>query len=122
MTAAKYCTPVPILRIAVAFAAAAFTLTSGVAAAPNAPALRLVSRAPLVVRANGFAARERVRVQVTGDAVAVRRAIATTRGTFVVRFGDILLTRCDTVRVVAIGSRGDRATLKLLPAPACHPG
>jgi hypothetical protein len=33
----------------------------------------------------------------------------------------VTATRCDVVRVVAVGSRGSRAVLKYLPSPACLP-
>lgn len=106
---------------AAAVLAAALAAAQGVDATQSGATLRLLTRAPLAVRGYGFAARERVRLDLRGDAVAQRRTTTTATGTFVVRFSDVTLTRCDTVRLVAIGASGDRATLKLLPAPACLP-
>jgi hypothetical protein len=45
-------------------------------------------------------------------------ATASPQGSFVASF-ETPMTRCDRVRVIAIGSDGSHAVLKLLPAPAC---
>lgn len=85
------------------------------------PSLRLASLAPLTLRGTGFVPRERVRIEVSGTAAARRRTLALASGSFTVRFDGVALTRCDFVRVVAVGSRGSRAVLKHLPSPACIP-
>jgi hypothetical protein len=83
--------------------------------------LRLLTFAPPTVRGTGFGARERVRLDLLAPETARRRAIAGATGSFVVRFEGVPATRCDLIRVVAVGSRGSRAGLKYLPAPACMP-
>ena len=78
--------------------------------------LRLVGKTPLTVRGEHFQADERVRLRAT-----LHRATAATarsNGSFVATFGKTT-TRCDRVRVIAIGSKGSHAVLKLLPPPAC---
>jgi hypothetical protein len=78
--------------------------------------LRLVKKAPLTVRGEHFRAGERVRLR----AMLHRQTAATAspQGSFVASF-ETPMTRCDRVRVIAIGSDGSHAVLKLLPAPAC---
>jgi hypothetical protein len=111
--------------VALALVAAAGLALAGTSAAKidrSAKAsLRLASLSPLAVRGAGFAPRERVRVDLSGAVTARRRIVAGPTGAFAVRFDGVVLTRCDLVRVVATGSRGSRATLKLLPSPACLP-
>jgi hypothetical protein len=82
----------------------------------RAASLRLVRKAPLTVRGEHFRAREQVRLRATPG----RRTFATAnqRGSFTVQLG-VPRTRCDLVRVLAVGSEGSQAVLKLLPAPAC---
>jgi hypothetical protein len=49
-----------------------------------------------------------------------RRPVRASRaGRFVVIFAGATVGRCDLVRVIATGGRGSRATLKILPPPAC---
>jgi hypothetical protein len=82
----------------------------------RAASLRLVEKEPLTVRGEQFRAGERVQLR----AMLHRRTTATAsaQGSFVASF-DTPTTRCDRVRVIAIGSEGSHAMLKLLPAPAC---
>ncbi len=78
--------------------------------------LSLVRKTPLTVRGEHFEAGERVRLRAM-----LHRATAATAGpsgSFVATF-QTPTTRCDRVRVIAIGSEGSHAVLKLLPAPAC---
>jgi hypothetical protein len=103
----------------IALAALALAISAG--AARTKATLRLTSLQPVGVRGNGFAARERVRVQLSGGVTGTRRVTATARGTFTMRFADVNADRCSSVRVVARGSDGTRATLKYLPAPMCLP-
>jgi hypothetical protein len=91
------------------------------AGARTAPALRLLDRAPLSVRGEHFAPRERVLVTVRGAASATRTIRTGAAGTFVATFQDVAASRCDMVRVVAVGAAGGRAQLKLLPPPMCMP-
>jgi hypothetical protein len=84
------------------------------------PALRALRLVPLTVQGLHFTARERVVLTVfSTDAVARRKtAIAAPNGSFTISFGNEQGSRCDTL-VHAVGSRGNRARLKLLPRPAC---
>jgi hypothetical protein len=111
-----------IPRVAAAvFVAGAFSF-GGAAASPSpAPALRLLDRSPLSVRGERFQPRERVRLIITGDVAAKRTLRTDPSGRFVANFEAITATRCDMIRVVAVGGSGGRAQLKLLPAPACMP-
>ena len=94
---------------------------SEAAGSSTKPSLRLTDRQPLSVQARHFLSRERVRVRVTGDAQESRTVRANAAGAFSVRFADIMVGRCDAIRVVATGGRGSTATLKTLPAMACNP-
>jgi hypothetical protein len=78
--------------------------------------LRLVKKSPLTVRGEHFRGAERVRLRAMLHRPTT--ATANSQGSFVASFGK-LTTRCDRVRVIAIGSEGSRAVLKLLPRPAC---
>jgi hypothetical protein len=95
-----------------------FTLFGGPGSEPNAdrPALRIVRTAPLTVRGVHFRSGEQVRVT---SAMKSARAKANGDGTFVVTIPGA--TRCNTLRVVARGSAGSYAIVKLLPQPACLP-
>lgn len=95
-------------------------LAAGVEASGSVgPSLRLTAYQPLTVKGQRFAPRERVRVEVSGSMRATRRIVTTRLGTFTVRFEHVRPSRCDLIRVVAVGGSGSRATVKLLPAPAC---
>jgi hypothetical protein len=82
------------------------------------PALRLVDRAPVVVRGSGFDAGEQVSVALLAGTRSVRRAPASQAGAFVVRFG-VSLGRCARYSVQAFGSAGSRARLVSRVALAC---
>ena len=85
----------------------------------SSASIMLTARAPLTVRGLRFRAGERVRLSVSGVAAVTRWTRATRAGTLAVRFDGVTATRCDLIRVVAIGGNGSRAGLKLLPSPAC---
>jgi hypothetical protein len=104
--------------IVIALSVAAGTASAG---ARTAPALRLLDRTPLSVGGEHFAPRERVLVTVRGEVAAARTVRTGTAGTFVATFRDVAASRCDMLRVVAIGGAGRRAQLKLLPPPMCMP-
>jgi hypothetical protein len=78
--------------------------------------LRLVGKTPMRVRGEHFRPGERVRLR----AMLYRKTAATAgpQGSFLASF-QAPTTRCDRVRVIAVGSEGSHAVLKLLPAPAC---
>jgi hypothetical protein len=62
-----------------------------------------------------------VKVTVTTDAQrSVKRLRATSTGTFTANFVAVELDRCSGMLVVATGSRGSQARLKM-PQPACPP-
>jgi hypothetical protein len=89
----------------------------------STPALRALQLVPLTVQGLHFSARENVVLTLFGpDGVARTEATATAdaKGSFATRFGNDGGSRCDTL-VRAVGSRGNRAVLKLLPRPACLP-
>lgn len=105
-----------------AAAVAAVAFAASAAAQPSKASLRLVSLQPLSVVGQGFAARERVRVEATTSTDVVRRRVVASRaGSFRVRFDGVNVSRCDVVRVVAIRAGGGRVTLKYLPPPMCLP-
>lgn len=107
---------VGLVLLAVVGLVVGFTVVRASDDAQARPALRLVQKTPLTVRGEHFHAGERVRLRAT-----LHRATAATagsNGSFVATFGK-LTTRCDRVRVIAIGSEGSHAVLKLLPPPAC---
>jgi hypothetical protein len=107
--------------IAVAAAVVAAAASAGAIAERPGESLRLLSLQPLRIQGQHFAARERVRVDLSGSARKRVRVVTTQTGSFTVRFHGVVATRCDVVRVVAIGSSGSRARFKYLPAPACLP-
>jgi hypothetical protein len=80
------------------------------------PKLELVRSGPLVVRGRHFRSDERVKL-IAGASVSPAKANGD--GLFVVTIRGA--TRCDTTRVLARGSAGSYAVLKLLPLPACLP-
>jgi hypothetical protein len=82
------------------------------------PVLRLVDRAPVVVRGSGFDAGEQVSVALSAGTRSVRRAQATDTGAFLVRFG-VSLGRCARYSVQAFGSTGSRARIVSRVALAC---
>jgi hypothetical protein len=105
-----------IAAIALSAAPPAFAATSD----RDGATLRLRDRAPLVVAGSGFLRGERVRIVLSGETAARGIVRAGRAGAFVVTFADTTVHRCDLVRVVATGGRGSRATLKVLPPPACR--
>ena len=105
----------------IAAAVAIATVAAGVAPASSGKtSLRLTSLRPLIVQGERFAPRERVRVELSGPASAMRRVVASPAGTFTVTFAGVTVTRCDVVRVVAIRSPRGNVELKRLPPPACQ--
>jgi hypothetical protein len=106
--------------IALALPASAACVSLGSESKP-VPALRLLDRQPLIVRGKSFLPRELVRVTVTTEGQrSVKRIRAGATGTFTANFVPVELDRCSGLLVVAAGSRGSQARLKL-PQPACPP-
>jgi hypothetical protein len=109
---------VALLGVCTAIAAVVvgFTAHGGSTARAARPVLRLVSSAPLKVKGEHFRAGEHVRVTARAHKASTT---ARSNGIFVITIPGA--TRCDRVRVVAVGSAGSYAVLKTLPAPACMP-
>jgi hypothetical protein len=80
------------------------------------PSLRITRATPLTVQGRHFHGSELVRL-TTGSRLV--RAQASGNGFFVVTIPGA--DRCNTTRVVARGSAGSYAIVKLLPAPMCAP-
>ncbi len=93
-----------------------FTTLGGSNGKRARPELRIVSSSPVILRGEHFRAREQVRVKAESRTVRTR---AGSSGYFVVRIPGT--TRCDLVRVVAVGSGGSYAVLKTLASPMCMP-
>jgi len=89
-------------------------------AVPLRPHLTLVVRNPLTVSGSSFRPSERVTLRVTGDVRAVARTRASAAGAFTARL-DVALHRCTAAAVQAVGSRGSRTVLKLVPVAGCLP-
>jgi hypothetical protein len=114
------------MRIALTVIAALGLAASGSVAAPGEAVtdgratLRLVDSAPLKLRGRGFVARERVRITVSARGRTAKRVTASAAGAFLAVFRDVSVDRCSGLTVVAVGSQGSRASLKL-PQPQCPP-
>jgi hypothetical protein len=108
------------MRRLVAIGGAALVL-AGLGNAATGPSLRLASTNPFVVKGAHFRAPENVVVTLTVNRQQSTRRVRTTTGSFTVNFGTVKLGRCSGFTVRAIGSRGDGATFKRPPLPACLP-
>jgi hypothetical protein len=99
--------------VVVVFAA---TGAPGIASQSERPRLATLDLAPVTVRGVYFRAREQVRVvlRVNGD-VYSRRVTTTLRGRFAVRYLSVTAGQCTPYSVSAIGSKGSRATLRVVP-------
>jgi hypothetical protein len=106
---------------AVALCAALPALATAASAGEDRAALRLQDRSPITVAGSGFERGERVRVTLIHETSTQQVVRAGRPGTFVVSFAGTFVRRCELVRVTAVGGRGSRAVLKILPAPACMP-
>jgi hypothetical protein len=83
------------------------------------PRLTLTSRDPATVHGAGFKPRRRVRVTMRAGSVAVRRPVASGRGTFTAHFS-MAIDRC-TVWSVSASQHGKSAVLRSPPKPECAP-
>jgi hypothetical protein len=93
-----------------------FTVFSGTSAKAAKPSLRIVQSAPTKVRGEHFRAREDVRVTAGKRTL---RTKANGSGYFVVTIPGS--SRCESARVLARGSAGSYAIVKVLPSPQCLP-
>ena len=82
--------------------------------------LQVAQGGALVIRGANFVRGERVRLTITTSTVIRKRAVANRRGAFLTEV-DVSFDRCLTpLRVVAVGSRGSRAMVKV-PQTLCPP-
>ena len=81
---------------------------------PTKASLQVIRQAPVTIQGHGFRARESVRVSAAGRQWSSK---AGARGSFVLTLSGA--NPCRIVRIVAVGSRGSRATLRIIPAGAC---
>jgi hypothetical protein len=93
-----------------------FTQFDGNQAKAMKPSLRVTGSGPLEVRGDHFRSRESVRLTAGKRSL---RTKANGNGYFVVTIPGS--SRCNTVRVLATGSAGSYAVVKLLPSPLCMP-
>ncbi len=108
---------IPFVLLALA---GALLVGPGTAASPPSATLQLLTVRPLTVVGRGFHARERVIVTATSaDRLQGARITAGPTGAFRVTLARLAFSRCDLIRVIAIGRNGRSVTLKRLPSPAC---
>jgi len=93
-----------------------FTVLGRTSAKAAKPTLRVVGSAPIKVRGDDFRPDENVRVTNGKRSLRTR---ANGDGFFVVTIP--ASDRCNTTRVLARGTAGSYAVVKLLPAPMCMP-
>jgi hypothetical protein len=105
--------PAVALLVTVALGCGAGTADGGSEAAAKA-SLHVIRQAPMTIRGQGFRALESVRVSAAGRQW---RPKASARGSFVLTLRGA--NRCKIVRIVAVGSDGSRAILRIIPATAC---
>lgn len=94
---------------------------SATALGGTGPRVRLADRSPATVVGTSFHRGESVRVVLSSGDVILRRTVtANSRGAFFARWARALPVGCDSTGIVATGSAGSHAVLKL-PAPECAP-
>ena len=93
------------------------------AAAPRIPRIWLSDRSPVSVAGRGFQSEERVKVTVSESGARwAKSVVTTTAGAFVAHFRVSVSGQCGSMLVVtATGSKGSRATWKLIAAEECPP-
>jgi hypothetical protein len=84
--------------------------------APRKASLQVIRQAPMTIQGRGFRSQESVRVSAAGR---LWHSKTGARGSFVLTLRGA--NRCTIVRVVAVGSRGSRAVLRILPLRSCGP-
>jgi hypothetical protein len=103
------------LLATVALGCGAGSADGGQEAATKA-SLQVVRQTPMTIRGQGFRPHESVRVSAASRQWSPK---ASERGSFVLALRGA--NRCKIVRVVAVGSNGSRAILRVIPL-ACAPG
>jgi hypothetical protein len=106
--------PLMALFAVVALGCAAGSAVGGGSETASMPSLQVIRQAPMTIQGRGFRSRENVRVSAAGRNWRLRTS---PRGAFVLTLRGA--DRCNIVRVIAVGSGGSRAILKILPAPQC---
>jgi hypothetical protein len=102
-------------------AAAAAAVAASAGAGTTSPRLVIEQPAPLLVHGQHFASGEHVRV--TGFArgtTTTRWVTATSTGSFFVRFRYLKAPACAPYGARALGSKGSKATVRVMPE--CAPG
>jgi hypothetical protein len=101
---------------------ALLVLSATTASSSSRPTVRPVERDPLVVRVAHFKPKEQVviRVVVRGAGRFAKTAAAGGRGGLSMRFASLTLGQCSAFTIIAVGSRGSRATFAMHPPP-CGP-
>jgi hypothetical protein len=107
--------PAIALLVTVALGCGAGTADGG-SEAPAKASLQVISQAPMTIRGHGFRSQESVRVSAAGRQWHPK---AGARGSFVLTLRGA--NPCRIVRIVAVGSDGSRAILRIVPAGACAP-
>ncbi len=108
------------MRLTLAFGVIAVVLVAITAAQAGTARLEVSARAPFTVHGVGFAPGERVTIVAQAAGRHVKVVTAGEDGTFTVRF-DISLGVCPAYIVSAVGSRGSRASMRLVRECA-YPG
>jgi hypothetical protein len=111
-----------VFFVALAAVCALLVLSATAAASSSRPSVRPVERNPLVVRVAHFKPKEQVvvRVVVRGAGRFAKTATTGVRGGLNMRFASLTLGQCNAFTIIAVGSRGSRATFAGHPPP-CGP-
>jgi hypothetical protein len=108
------------MRLTRAFGVILVVLVAVAAAVAGTARLQVTARAPFTVHGVGFAPGEHVTIVAQAAGRHVAEVTAGKDGTFIVRF-DVSLGVCPAYIVSATGSRGSRASLRLVRECA-YPG
>ncbi len=110
------------MRTLLAAVVAGGLVATAAAATQGRPALRVLDEEPLVVRATGFAAQERVTLRaVTREKTIVRHVRAGKRGGFTARFADTQFDFCaGVISLRATGARSGAVTIRPTKRPCVY--
>jgi hypothetical protein len=93
------------------------------AGATSRPRLAIEDQQPLLVAGSAFEARELVTVRALGTfGTRTLRVRATTAGTFRLRFRRLTADPCSLRRLIAVGTLGSRAAIRLPPGACAELG
>lgn len=82
------------------------------ASAATLPRLQIAEK-PFVVRGTGFQPRERIKLTLNAGGSFVRTILASSRGSFAVRFVRASSDKCNGYSASALGSNGSRASVRV---------